>query len=203
MNATTPETKLKDCKILQRGGSSMVEQLVQQEDIGSIPSPPLQLRVIPLTLKQANELVAKLHRHHKPSVGHRFSLGVVDENGILHGAAIVGRPVSRELPQYVVADVNRLVTDGTSNACSVLYGACARVAKEMGFLKIQTYILESESGTSLKASGWIFEDWTSGGNWNHSWRKGRREDQPMVRKQRWGKFFRLDAEKLIEEAKKK
>jgi hypothetical protein len=154
-------------------------------------------------LKQANELVAKLHRHHKPSVGHRFSLGVVDENGILHGAAIVGRPVSRELPQYVVADVNRLVTDGTSNACSVLYGACARVAKEMGFLKIQTYILESETGTSLKASGWIFEDWTSGGNWNHSWRKGRREDQPMVRKQRWGKFFRLDAEKLIEEAKKK
>jgi hypothetical protein len=33
--------------------------------------------------------------------------------------------------------------------------------------------------------------------------KGRREDQPMVRKQRYGKYFRLDAEKLIEEAKKK
>lgn len=176
----------------------MVEQLVQQEGIGSIPSPPLQLRIVPLTLKQANDLVSKFHRHHKPSVGHRFSLGAVDENGNLHGAAIVGRPVSRELPPYAVAEVNRLVTDGTPNACSALYGACARVAKEMGFLKIQTYILESEPGTSLKASGWIFEDWTSGGNWNHSWRKGRREDQPMVRKQRYGKYFRLDAEKLIE-----
>jgi hypothetical protein len=154
-------------------------------------------------LKQANELVSKFHRHHKPSVGHRFSLGVVDEKGLLHGAAIIGRPVSRELPQYVVAEVNRLVTDGTSNACSALYGACARVAKEMGFLKIQTYILESEPGTSLKASGWNFEDWTSGGNWNHSWRKGRREDQPMDRKQRWARYFRLDAEKLIEIEKRK
>ena len=34
-----------------------------------------RLHPIPLTLKQANELVANLHRHHKPEVGHRFSIG--------------------------------------------------------------------------------------------------------------------------------
>jgi len=34
-----------------------------------------------------------------------------------------------------------------------------------------------------------FDGMTTGGNWNHSWRKGRREDQPMCRKQRWVKKF--------------
>jgi hypothetical protein len=134
------------------------------------------------------------HRHHKPVVGHRFSLGVVDKQGTTHGAAIVGRPVSRETDQYQVAEVTRLVTDGTKNACSILYAGCARVAKEMGFAKIQTYILDTEPGTSLLASGWKFELTTSGGNWNHSWRKQRREDQPMCPKQRWAKIF-WEAEK--------
>lgn len=154
-----------------------------------------RLRVIPLTLKKANDLVSEMHRHHKPCVGHRFSLGVVDELGDVRGAAIVGRPVSREVSQFDVAEVTRLVTDGCPNACSALYGACARVAKEMGFSKIQTYILESEPGTSLKASGWVFEAETNGGNWNCSSRKGRREDQPMVKKQRWARIFILTTEK--------
>lgn len=147
------------------------------------------LHVIPFTLKQANQLIAQMHRHHKPVVGHRFSLGCVDSSGFVCGACVVGRPISRELPQYEIAEVTRLVTDGTKNACSVLYSAAARVCKEMGFLKIQTYILESESGTSLLASGWVYELTTAGGNWNHSWRKGRREDQPMCKKQRWAKIL--------------
>lgn len=145
------------------------------------------LHVIPFTLKQANQLIAQLHRHHKPVVGHRFSLGCVGNSGLVCGACVVGRPISREINQYQVAEVTRLVTDGTKNACSVLYAAAARVCKEMGFIKIQTYILETESGISLKAAGWTFEQMTTGGNWNHSCRKGRREDQPMCRKQRWGK----------------
>jgi hypothetical protein len=146
------------------------------------------MRVVPLTLKQANQLVSDWHRHHKPVLGHRFSIGA-EEQDVLIGAAIVGRPVSRELDPYRTAEVLRLVTNGHKNACSFLYSACARIAKEMGFDRIQTYILEAEPGTSLKAAGWVFEQMTSGGNWNHSWRKGRREDQPMCRKQRWGKSF--------------
>lgn len=147
----------------------------------------MRLKVVPCTLKQANKLVADLHRHHKPVVGHRFSLAVEDEFGILHGACIVGRPVARELPQYEWAEVTRLVTDGTHNACSILYSAAARACKAMGYERIQTYILEDEIGTSLKAAGWEFESHTSGGDWNHSVRKGRRTDQPMVPKQRWKK----------------
>lgn len=112
------------------------------------------MNIKPLTLSQANDLVSRLHRHHKPVVGHRFSLGLETDAGLC-GAVIVGRPVARSLPQYEVAEVTRLVTDGTKNACSALYAAAARVCKEMGFRYIQTYILADEPGTSLKAAGWI------------------------------------------------
>jgi hypothetical protein len=101
------------------------------------------MRIIPLTLKQLNSLITEMHRHHKPVVGHRFSLGLL-LNGKIIGGCSVGRPVSRELDQYVIAEVTRLVTDGTKNACSMLYGAAARTCAAMGFDQIQTYILESE-----------------------------------------------------------
>lgn len=149
----------------------------------------MSLFVYPLTLKQANDLVAQLHRHHKPAVGHRFSLGVRDDQGTPHGACIVGRPVARMTDQYAVAEVTRLVTDGTKNACSMLYAAAARACKAMGFQRIQTFILDSELGTSLKASGWTLDGVTCGGDWNVPSRGGRRVDQPQCAKQRWCKVL--------------
>ena len=88
-----------------------------------------------------------------------------------------------------------LVTDGTKNACSFLYAAAARICKEMGFWKIQTYILEEEPGTSLKAAGWKFEALTAGGDWNASAKYAgkRRVDQPMCRKGRWARLPALGA----------
>lgn len=151
------------------------------------------LTLVPVTLKQANEVVARLHRHHQPVVGHRFSIGIA-KDGELVGAVIVGRPVAHKTDQYAVAEVTRLVTDGTKNAPSALYGAAARAAKAMGFERIQTFILESEPGTSLKAAGWKFDGWTNGGTWNRPSRGGRRDDQPQERKQRWIKV--LSAERV-------
>ena len=75
-------------------------------------------------------------------------------NGRLAGVAIVGRPVSRYLDDGLTLEVNRLCTDGTKNACSFLYGAAARAAKVLGYHRIVTYILDTESGVSLRASGW-------------------------------------------------
>ena len=135
--------------------------------------------------------VAELHRHHRPAHGHRFSIGAKDESEVLRGAAIIGRPVGRKNPQYEWAEVTRLVTDGTENACSFLYGAAARICKEMGFTRIQTFILESESGVSLKAAGWSFDCMSEGGNWNVPSRGGRRIDQPQERKQRWYKALNI------------
>lgn len=88
-------------------------------------------------------------------------------------------------------EVSRLVTDGTRNACSILYAAAARAADAMGFVKIQTYILADEPGTSLLASGWEPEAITRGGDWNGTSRGGRRTDQPMGEKIRWAKVFRV------------
>ena len=134
-------------------------------------------------------MVAQWHRHHKPTRGYRFAIGAEDKEGRLVGAAIVGRPAARNTPQYSVAEVSRLVTDGTKNACSLLYGATARAAEAMGFDRIQTFILEDEPGTSLKAAGWVFDGWSAGGDWNRPSRGGRRADQPQVRKQRWVRVF--------------
>src|SRR6185295_17024707 len=124
--------------------------------------------------------------------------------GVCHGAAIVGRPVSKELDSAAVAEITRLVTDGCYNGCSKLYGACARVTKEMGFAKVQTYILEDEPGTSLKAAGFQFEYMTKGGNWASSERykkQGRRQDQPQGPKQLWSRVFIPDQEIVVRRLK--
>jgi hypothetical protein len=144
------------------------------------------VKVVPLTLRQANELVSAWHRHHKPVAGYRFAIGAMKGMELV-GAAIVGRPVGRKTDQYLVAEVGRLVTNGCANSCSFLYSASARIAREMGFAHIQTFILHGEPGTSLTAAGWKFGGMTESkpGKW-HS-RDGRRADQPENSKQRWGK----------------
>lgn len=144
------------------------------------------MTVCHIELKAANAFVARLHRHHKPVVGHRFSIGCI-EAGKLVAVAIVGRPVARAIDQYNTVEVLRLCTDGTKNACSFLYSACARAAKALGYSIIGTYILASESGTSLRATGWTKGHQTRGRDWNCKSRGGRRTDQPMIDKIYWYK----------------
>ena len=96
------------------------------------------LRIVPVSLKTANAYVAKQHRHHKPVTGHKFSIGCTNAQDVLVGVAIVGRPVSRYLDDGQTLAVNRLCTDGTKNACSMLYAAAWRAAQAMGYRKIIT-----------------------------------------------------------------
>ena len=127
-----------------------------------------KLLIRPITLRIANKFVAENHRHHRPVIGHKFSIGCFLASDLV-GVAIVGRPVSRKLDDELTAEVTRLCTNGTKMAASKLYAACWRIAKEMGYTKIITYILESETGISLKASGWECEDEHCGGlAWNSS-----------------------------------
>jgi hypothetical protein len=60
----------------------------------------------------------------------------------------------------------------------------------MGFRRLITYILESEPGTSLKASGWIRESETSGGSWSRA-NRPREDNHPLERKARWAKEFKV------------
>lgn len=125
-------------------------------------------------LDEANAFVTALHRHHKPVVGHLFSLGAAQAEKIV-GVAIVGRPVARMRDDGRTAEVTRLCTDGTKDACSFLYGASARAAFALGFKRIGTYILASEPGTSLTAAGWRLIGEAGGGSWS-------RDDRPRVDK---------------------
>lgn len=157
------------------------------------PDNAVNLRVVPLELAEANVVVSAWHRHHQPTVGHRFSIGVIDDSGAVRGAAIVGRPVARLAgsPREVL-EVARLVTDGTPNACSMLYAAAARAGKALGFARIQTYILADELGTTLRASGWVCEGEAGGGQWKHTDGKPRRTDQPTGAKTRWTKVLNVN-----------
>lgn len=153
------------------------------------------LRVRPIELKDANKFIVALHRHHKETQGHKFSVGCYAGEALV-GVAVCGRPVSRHLDTGLTLEVTRVCTDGTKNACSKLYAACARIAKEFGYDKIQTYILQSETGVSLKASGWECEAENVGGKaWNSSGKMmrtdatinlfGEQKKYPNEMKQRW------------------
>lgn len=120
---------------------------------------------VPLDLDEANAFVARYHRHHRPVVGHKFSLGAALADRIV-GACIVGRPVSRVRDDGMTLEVTRLCTDGTKNACSFLYGAAARAAFALGYRRIGTYILASEPGTSLTAAGWRQVGEVRGRSWS-------------------------------------
>jgi hypothetical protein len=52
------------------------------------------------------------------------------------------------------AEVTRVATNGTPNACSILYAACWRAARALGWRKLITYTLATEPGTSVRAAGW-------------------------------------------------
>jgi hypothetical protein len=113
-----------------------------------------KLEIVPVSFRDACEFVAAHHRHHRPPVGHKFSVGVAHE-GLLVGVAIVGRPVSRVIQAGGdTLEVLRSATDGTSNANSALYGASWRAAKALGYSRLITYTQEGESGSSLRAAGY-------------------------------------------------
>ena len=157
-----------------------------------------KLKAVPLSQKQANEFVSKIHRHHAPAVGDKFRLGC-ELDGKLCGVAQVGRPVSRYLDDGKTLEVIRLATDGTKNACSFLYSRCARIARDLGYSKIITYILDSESGNSLTASGWVIEElYCGGGSWNCNSRPrmvetvdlfGETTKYPTEKKKRYAKYL--------------
>ena len=104
------------------------------------------MKIIPISLKTANNYVTDHHRHHKKCAGCKFCIGLQNDGDELIGVAICGRPVSRYLDDGWTLEINRLCTDGTYNACSKLYGACIRIARNMGYKKIITYTLASEPG---------------------------------------------------------
>ena len=122
--------------------------------------------ITPINFAEANAFVAAHHRHHKQMPGCKFCIAVSDDEGIVRGVAMVGRPVARNSDNGYTLEVNRVCTDGARNACSMLYGAAWRAAKALGYRRLITYTLPAEGGASLRAAGWKLMGERGGGNWN-------------------------------------
>lgn len=95
----------------------------------------------PLDIAEAQRFVDLHHRHHHAPLSGKFAIGLNDGHGNVVGAAIVGRPVARAFDNGYTAEITRLcVLEGYKNACSMLYSACWRAARAMGYRRLITYI---------------------------------------------------------------
>lgn len=114
------------------------------------------LKLAPITISEARRYIAEVHRHNLPPRGGVFAVAAQNDDRLV-GVAVAGRPVARLLDDGKTLEVTRLATDGTPNACSLLYGACVRAAKALGYRRVYTYTLQREHGASLRASGWTLD----------------------------------------------
>lgn len=155
----------------------------KKRDMSSTVTPQKSLELVPVTLREANAFVTLHHRHHKPVIGHKFSIALSDGEAI-RGVVIVGRPVSRHLDNGTTLEVNRCCTDGIRNGCSKLYRAAWRAAENMGFKRLVTYTLEREGGASLRGAGFKLLGERGGGSWSRKERP-RIDAHPLDEKLLW------------------
>jgi len=98
------------------------------------------MRIVDISLKEAEEFLAKHERHYKAPIEAICAIGVGEDverstdrsfprQFQLHGAAILGRRESS------VGELAHIYVDGTSQGYSLLYGACWRALKALGYEK--------------------------------------------------------------------
>lgn len=114
------------------------------------------MRLIPQTITAARLFVAKHHRHNKPPKSALFAVGL-EHDGELVGVALCGRPVARMLQDGKTAEVTRTCTlpQCPKGGVSKLLNACRSAAAAIGYERVVTYTLQSESGASLRGAGWV------------------------------------------------
>lgn len=148
------------------------------------------MTIVPLTLREARTYVESVHRHHRAPQGGLFAIGLAEDMPLkagvseIVGVVIVGRPVARGLHDDFTCEVTRLATDGTRNACSMLYRAAWRAARAMGYRRLVTYTLASEPGTSLLGAGFKAVGEVKGRSWDTPSRP-RVDKHPLQDKIRW------------------
>lgn len=151
------------------------------------PEGATHLDVVPCELDEANAFVREHHRHLGPAVGHRFSIAVADPAGKVRGVAIVGRPIGARDQDGWTCQILRSATDGHPNAASALNGACKRITFALGYRRLLSFSLQSESGVSYLAAGFVcvgLAGKVDGAGWNCKSRP-RVDKAPKQRKFRW------------------
>ena len=162
----------------------------------------MRLTLCPVTIGEARTFVARHHRHHGAPQSGLFAVAVErwpnpvrdeivvyreGEDRTIIGVAVVGRPVARAYQDGYTAEVTRLcVLEGFPNACSMLYGACWRAARALGYRRLITYTLASERGYSLEASGWRVVAERPAKSWaEHSKSRPRVDRSPPAQRRLW------------------
>lgn len=149
----------------------------------------MRLALCPVTIGEARTFVARHHRHHGAPQSGLFAVAVEREPApeMIVGVAVVGRPVARAYQDGYTAEVTRLcVLEGFPNACSMLYGACWRAARALGYRRLITYTLASERGYSLEASGWrVVAERPARGWAEHSKARPRVDRSPPAQRRLW------------------
>ena len=135
------------------------------------------MKVVPITHAEANEFVRRLHRHNKPTLG-AILCAAVENDGAVCGVAIAGRPIARHFDDGESLEILRVCTDGTRNACSMLYAAIRKAGRALGYKRILTYTLPDEGGASLRAAGFKF-DGEAGGKASMWGTRPGRDDTPI------------------------
>ena len=133
------------------------------------------LRLVPVTFREARRFVNELHRHNVAPNAWKFGVGIHDGER-LRGVGIAGMPNARRLDDGATLELLRVCADGTPNGCSMIYGALCRAGKALGYQRFVTYTLASESGSSLRAAGFIADkEVPESGSW---WRPSRPTAMP-------------------------
>lgn len=136
----------------------------------------------PISIREAMKVVDRWHRHLDRPQGARFAIAAY-EGERLCGVALVGNPQSRMTARdKTAAEVIRVATDGTPNACSFLYARAKRAAQALGFVRVLTKSLPEEGGASLRAVGATCSGLNKGGSWDRVNRRraSRAPQQPKM-----------------------
>ncbi|MGB9815843.1 MAG: XF1762 family protein [Thermoplasmata archaeon] len=146
----------------------------------------MKYRIVPLRMSVANEFIQKYHRHNKPvdHRAHRFSIGLMDGDKLI-GVAIAGQPIAQKNDDGFTLEILRVcVLEGYPNANSMLYARVKRIGLLMGYKRIITYTLQSESGASLRAIGAKGKP-IRVSSWSRPARKRSEQPVTMLPKIRW------------------
>ena len=114
----------------------------------------MKLEIVPVDQDEAFAIIARVHRHLDPPEGWKCGVGLA-EGGVLVGAGILSRPASPKTAKIKgIAEISRVaVPAGLKNGNSKVYAALGDAARALGYWKVQTFTLASESGASLRAVG--------------------------------------------------
>lgn len=148
-----------------------------------------ELKVCPITLREAQGYITKHHRHCGPPKFHKFSVALkVEGEQDFVGVGVASTPKARAQMDGETLEINRVCSDARyADVCSKLYALMIRAGRSMGYRRFISYTLPEESGTNLKAAGFHFDGMTQerACGWSSSKRPRSTEKYPKGAKSRW------------------